>query len=222
MIKYKLDFCGNKNYEQILNIFNSSSNNFFLTKIKNSYIVDIFCQNQFPIIYVKNNEEYIGFLIFNTYTDDKKKYIIINAEYITVIKKYQSNGLSTKLLKYFVKNINKIIYKIKKKTYKSIYISAILVNPRSFSNIFDINKTFPATNKIKFDKKIIENVKKLNTKFIYLNDYICFNIFAIKIKIFFDYMFNTMDYNENFKLYEKKIGLPIGLGFYVSTITKIK
>jgi hypothetical protein len=223
-MKYELSNCHN-NYNKILKIFNESSNNFFLTKIKNSYIINSFCKKRCHIIYLKKKNNYIGFLIFNTFSDDLKKYIIINVEYLCIVKKFQSMGLSTKLLKYFLKNYEKIILKIKNNIYDSIYLSAILVNHRSFSNIFDLNNTFPVSKNIfNSNDEIIEKVKKLNNKFIYLNDYVCFNLFSIKIKILFDYLFNKSknEDNINLKYYKNNIHFPIGLGFYISTITKLK
>lgn len=226
-LKYKLSNCEN-NYDEILEIFNKGSNNFILTKIKNSFIIKNFCTNKYHIIYLKNKTEIIGFLIFNIYSNDSKNYIIINAEYLCVIKEYQSMGLSTVLLKYLLKKYEKIIYKITSKKYKNIYISAIMVNPRSFSKLFDMKKTFPVSkNKLYFNKEIINDVKKLNSKFIYLSDYICFNLFAIKIKILFENIFgflnkNKTNPNDNLKYYYDKIGLPIGMGFYVSVINKLK
>lgn len=226
-LKYKLSNCENNN-DKILDIFNKSSNNFILTKIKNSYIISSFCSNKYNIIYLKNKNKSIGFLIFNTLSSECDKYIIINVEYLCIIKKYQSMGLSTILLKYLLKNHEKIISRITNKKYSNIYLSAILVNPRSFSKLFNPKKTFPISkNKSHFNKQVIGDVKKLNNKFIYLSDYICFNPFAIKMKIFFEnissfLMGDDNGLNSNLKCYYGKIGLPIGLGFYVSIINKLK
>lgn len=222
-LKYKIKNCKD-NYDKILDIFNKGSNNFILTKIKNSYIINNFCANKYHIIYLQKNNNYIGFLIFNIYSNELKNYIIINVEYLCIIKEYQSLGLSTKLIKYLIKKKEKIIFKICNKKYNEIYLSAILVNPRSFSKLVDVKKTFPVSkNKLYFNDEIINNVKKLNNKFTYLNDYICFNLFAIKIKILFKSLINKdNNVNNNFKYYNNIIGLPIGMGFYMSIIYKLK
>lgn len=223
-LKFQIKKC-KKDFDKILKIMNDSFQSNIFTSLKNNVIVKSFCEKNFNIIYLKKSNEYIGFLIFNMSADKDNTYLILNVEYLCISLKYQSKGLSTKLIKYLLDNINKITMQINKKIYPSIYLSAILVNPRSFSKLFDIKKTFPVCQDPKmFSNDIINKVIRLNSKFTYLTDNICFNIFSIKPDVLYEFLSikNNSNNNSQLNYYINNVNFPIGLGFYISTITKIK
>lgn len=151
-MKLKFEIVSHDNLENIKFVINDSYNitNFLIRSIYNLMYFNDLLSNEALFLY-DDNMEIIGIVIYKIRKYDT--FNILEILELCVRNKYKSNGCSKILLKNLLLNI--------KKKYKECYLSSIVCNLKSASDLlnkYDI--VYPKKNLSSLDKKIFTETKK--------------------------------------------------------------
>ena len=190
---------------------NDSYNNISINAINDILFKNLLYGNKVLILNIE--KKIAGILIYSIKKYDN--FYILTIEKLCIINKYKSKGYSKDL-------VNTLITHITDKKYNNCYLSCIIVDLRSVSNIFNnYNVITPKKNNSEEEIQIIKKSKKILTKWymIEIEKNILYIPFFNNIETY--NFFNNDEYKLNKKqirikteLIKKKYCLGYGIGIF--------